>query len=423
MAEFEIKINQIKSSVESERKIADKIASAGRELIECQNALDTSVSRQYAAVKRNLNSLNSSLSSSAGHMRNMALALETIYGIYNRTESEIAGQKIEYKKTQEAKSYTSPSMNETKPEIEAKDILSFFSKLIKGLNGKSDNPYAKTLASFLSTYASGLKLNDSRSMAAWYTAFVSFAGSTIGLGGKFGNSLSALASKYGTSSMKAWFENNKKIFSSEMGAFGTFGNAFGFSASYLKAIQDSDSFAAFLKNSGGWLTSGKDLVLDLNGLDKDFNSSTGGPVAALLSMGSYLAGDIIDLSTDGHPMTSTELSNLLLGTGLTGLKSGVSHITLGLVDIDTDRSIGIFNKNTAWMADQISSTNWSTGWKAVAGVAASPVVAAWSVGETFFDFGYQIGEGINTGVRSIWNYFAGGNKSAAGGAGGGGGAW
>lgn len=423
MAEFEIKIRQIKSSVECERKIAEKISSAGKELMECQSALDTSVSRQYAAVKRNLNSLNSRLASSAGHMRNMAQALETIYGTYERTESEITGQKIEYKKTQEAKSYTSPFINETKPETELKDILSFFSKLIKGVNWKSDNTYAKTLASFLSTYASGLKLGDSDNIAEWYTAFVGFAGSTIGLGGKFGNSFSKLAEKYGTSSLKAWFAKNGKTFSSEMGAFGTFSNAFGFSASYLKTIQESDSFASFLKNSDGWLTSGKDLVLDLNGLDKEFNKTTGGPVASLLSMGSYFAGDIIDLSTDGHPMTADELSKLCLGTGLTGLKSGVSQITLGLVDLDVDRSMGIFDKNIGRAQDQINSMNISTEGKVALGIVSTPVVAAWSVGETIFDFGYQIGEGINNGIHSIWNSITGGNKSVAGGAGGGGGAW
>ncbi len=414
MAEFEIKIRQIKSSVECERNIAEKIASAGGELTECKNALDTSVSRQYAAVKRNLNGLNSSLSSSAGYMRSMAQALETVCGTYERTESEITGQKIEYVKTQEAKSYTSPSINETKSETEWKDILSFFSKLIKGANWKSDNPYAKTLASFLSTYASGLKLGDSGSIAEWYTAFVGFAGSTIGLGGKFGNSFSKLAEKYGTSSLKAWFAKNGETFSSEMGAFGTFSNAFGFSSSYLKAIQDSDSFASFLKNSDGWLTSGKDLVLDLNGLGKEFNKTTGGPAASLLSMGSYFAGDIIDLSTDGHPMTADELSKLCLGTGLTGLKSGVSQITLGLVDLDVDRSMGIFDKNIGWAQDQINSMDISTGGKVTLGIVSTPVVAAWSVGETIYDFGYQIGEGINNGIQSVWNFVTGGNAGASG---------
>lgn len=407
MAEFEIKIRQIISCAECGRNIAEKVASAGKELTECQNALDTSVSRQYASVKRNLSSLNNRLCSSAGHMRSLAQALETIGGTYERTESEITGLKIEYMKTQEAKSYTSPSINKTKPETELKDILSFFSKLIKGTNWKGENDYAKVTASFLSTYASGLKLGDSESIAEWYTSFVGFAGSTIGLGGKFGNSFHELAEKYGTSSLKAWFAKNGETFSSEMGAFGTFSSAFGFSSSYLKTLQESDSFESFLKNSDGWLTSGKDLVLDLNGLGKEFNKTTGGPAASLLSMGSYFAGDIIDLSTDGHPMTADELSKLCLGTGLTGLKTGVSQITLGLVDLDVDRSLGIFDKNIGLAQDQINSMDISTVEKVALGIVSTPVIAAWSVGETFVDFGYQIGEGINKGIRSAWNFVTG----------------
>ena len=398
MAEFEITINKIRSSIETEQNIAEKIVFAGREVTECQNALDTSVSRQYEAIKRNLSSLNNGLSYEAGHMRSMAQALEGICGTYDHTESEITGQKIEYKKTQEAVSYASPSINETKSEIKAKDILSFFSKTIKVLNEKKGNTQAKTAASFLSTFASGLKLSDSDDVASFYTAFIGFSGSTIGLGGKIGDSIVDLAEKYGTESMKAWFADNKKTISAEMGELGTIGSSFGVASSFLKTIQDSDSVADFLRSSDGWLNSGKDLIWDLKGVDKEFQKENGGPISALISMGSYFSGGVVDIFTDDQPLTIDGIADLYLGTGLTGLKSGVSTVTRGIVDIDTDRSMNIFNKNTDWTAEKISSLNISKEGQVAIGVVATPVVAAWSLGETFVDFGWQIGDKI----KSVW---------------------
>ena len=434
MSEFEIRISQIKSPVESGRAIAEKIAAAGRELEQCQWALDTSVSRQYGVVKQNLSGIGRRVYLESDHMKSLAQALEDVSGTYRRTESEVAGQSITHTRVQEAKSVGGSSGKEAKSvggssgkeaTSATRDILSFLSKAIKGGNDKFDNPNAKTVSSFLSTVAKGLKLGESETLAEWYTGTVGFGGGLLGLGGKFGKSLKDLAGKYGTASMKAWFSRNGEQFSKEMGTLGTFGNAFGFSYEALKAFQDSDSVASFLKNSGGWITSGKDLVVDLKGLNKTFDKTKGGPIASMLSMGSYLAGDIIDLSTDGHPLTADEVADLCLGTGLQGLKSGVSQITFGIVDIDVDRSMGIFDKNISWMSEKISSTNCSTAGKAALGLVSTPAVAAWSVGETIVDIGYQMGEGIKQGAKSIWNFFTGADETGGvnqiGGGGGGGG--
>ena len=90
MSEFEIRISQIKSPVESGRAIAEKIAAAGRELEQCQWALDTSVSRQYGVVKQNLSGIGRRVYLESDHMKSLAQALEDVSGTYRRTESEVA---------------------------------------------------------------------------------------------------------------------------------------------------------------------------------------------------------------------------------------------------------------------------------------------------------------------------------------------
>lgn len=394
MAEFEIKTNSIKSVAGQERRVAGKLISACSRMEDCRNALDVSVSSQYGAVKGNITRLSNQLSAAVSQMSSLADALEEIYSAYEATEREICGYPVKYAKISNVK-------NGTITMETVSDGLSAISKWIKALNDQADNPYAKTLAAMLSMISSGMGLSESENFAQWFTSFMGFSGSTIGFGSKFEKTIIALINKCGTPSAQEWLKNNDSILSSEMKGMGAIGNAFGFAAKFVGAIQDSDSFAAFLKNSDGWISSGGGLVGELNGLDKDAIKGTANPIIAMVNMASYAAGDIIELSTDGHPMTAQELSNLFLGTGLKGAKSCVSQITFGLVDIDTDRSKGIFDKNIAWTTDKICSFDIPTSGQAALGFVATPFVALYSMGETFFDMGYQIGEGINNGLHSL----------------------
>lgn len=400
MAEFEVYVASLRQYIPRLEEMGTNLQNLNLQLLQCMQNLMESFS-ETANVQMRLEENIGYLCSTAGQVGQMAESLAIICGRYEYYEEQAVGsaQNVssvsaraggEYGEFLDSlvKSETN-SKTEFESKMELKDILSFLGKLTKEINGDDDNAHAKTLSSFLSTYASGLKLGESISVAEWYTAFVGFSGSTIGFGSKLGTSIRELAQKYGTSSVKAWFAKNEKTVSSEMKELGTIGSAAGFASSYLKAIQDSDSLAEFLKNSSGWLTSGKDLVIKLNELDTDFDKATGKPAAELLSMASYLAGDIIDLSTDGHPITTNETSDLLLKTGLTGLNSVVP-----VVDIDIDNSMEFFNKNIKWTSDKIYSLNIPTSGKVALGIAASPVVAAWSVGETIYDFGYHIGKGI-----------------------------
>ena len=386
MADFEIKTERMKSAAGQERAMARKLSSLSGRLKDCQGKLDPSVSPQYLAVKKNMDRLGGELSDLAIQTGRLADVLEQISRTYEETEKEICGYYLKYDKIPDSKNGTDT--------ITPSDGLSALSKLIKALNDEKDNPYAKLIVSLLSMITAGMGLSGSENLAQWFQAFMGFSGNTIGFGSKFGKSLEELIGKHGMPAAKQWLQKNGSAFSKDMKWMGSIGNAVGFASQFYGAIQDSDSFAAFLKNSGGWISSGGGLVGDLNGLEKADVKATVHPIVSLLGMAGYATGDIIELATDGHPLTGQELSDLLLGTGLTGAKSCISQITFGLVDFDTQRSMGIFDKNIAATNNLINSFDFPTGGKAVLAFAASPFVAVYSFGETIFDFGYQIGDGI-----------------------------
>lgn len=411
MAEFEVKTDGLKSAVGQEQRMAGRMAALCQDLAECGAALDVSVNSEYAAVKRAITGLGNRLSALSRQTYGLADALENICRTYEGTEREISGYTVRYNKIADAQNSVG--------SLNASDGLSVLSKWIKVLNNEKDNPYAKVLASLLSTVTSGMGLSQSENLAQWFQKFMGFSGSTIGLGGKLKQPIEDLINKYGTNGAKKWLQKNQSAFSKDMKGMGTIGGAVSFASEFYGAIQDSDSFAAFLKNSDGWLSSGGSLVGDLNGIEKEGVKGTVNPIVAMLSMAGYAAGDIIELSTDGHPLTADEISGLCLGSGLTGVKTCVSQITFGLVDIDTERSKGIFNKNIAWTTDKICSFDIPTWQQATLGFAATPFVAIYSLGETFVDMGYQIGDDIMQGIYKLTG--SGGYIPQGGGASGGGG--
>lgn len=410
MAEFEVKTGSLRSAVGQEQKMAGRLASLCGDLAECGKALDVSVNSEYAAVKRAINGLGNRLSALSRQTYGLADALEKVYRAYEDTEREICGHTVSYNKIADAKNGVD--------SLNVSDGLSALSKWIKALNDEKDNPYAKVLASLLSMITSGMGLSQSENLAQWFQKFMGFSGSTIGLGSKLKQPIEDLINRYGTNGAKKWLQNNQSAFSKDMKGMGTIGGAVSFASEFYGAIQDSDSFAAFLKNSDGWLSSGGSLVGDLNGIEKEGIKGTVHPIVAMLSMAGYAAGDIIELSTDGHPLTADEISALCLNTGLTGAKTCVSQITFGLVDIDTQRSKGIFDKNIAWTTDKICSFDIPTWQQATLGVVATPFVALYSLGETFVDMGYQIGDGIMEGANALTGNL--GIPQGAGASGGGG---
>lgn len=107
MAEFEIKISSMKSAVEAEKNIISKLSSASREIGECRNALNTSVSKGYTAVKRNLNGLEGQVRLNSSKVSSMATALSSIYGTYNSAETQVYGTKIGHAKVADVKNLKS----------------------------------------------------------------------------------------------------------------------------------------------------------------------------------------------------------------------------------------------------------------------------------------------------------------------------
>lgn len=160
MSEFEIRINQIRSPAESSRRIAEKITTAGRELEQCQYALDVSISSQYGIVKRNLGGIGQRILLESEHMKQLAQALEDIVGAYRQTEGEITGQSVTYIKVQEAKSYGESFGQEVSSAVW--DTLSvLFKDVFIGKSGVISSllPLVSPVTSILQL-TSGLSLSD-----------------------------------------------------------------------------------------------------------------------------------------------------------------------------------------------------------------------------------------------------------------------
>lgn len=107
MAEFEVKISGMKSAVSTEKSIINKLSAACRDINACRNALNTSVSGGYAAVKRNLSGLEEQVRTSSNKVSSMATALSDIYGAYNSAETAIYGNQIGHAKVADAKNQSS----------------------------------------------------------------------------------------------------------------------------------------------------------------------------------------------------------------------------------------------------------------------------------------------------------------------------
>jgi hypothetical protein len=102
-------------------------------------------------------------------------------------------------------------------------------------------------------------------------------------------------------------------------------------------------------------------------------------------------GDIANYSSDGHPLTGQELADSLISVGLTGANSLISGYTHGFISFDVDASTEIFDNRTSQVSQMIQDTNLPVGVQAGIAVLSSPLVAAWCVGETFYDKGVNIG--------------------------------
>ena len=114
----------------------------------------------------------------------------------------------------------------------------------------------------------------------------------------------------------------------------------------------------------------------------------------MFSMGTYATGDIIEKAKDGI-YDIQDYGNTLLATGITGMSSLVSSYTRGVVKIDTDRSLQVFDMSIKETQDIINSTGAPTPVKVVMAVPGTVIAASIGTVGTFIDYGMQIGENIN----------------------------
>lgn len=105
MAEFELKINRVKSAACQEKRLAEKLISGGNRVSDCRRAINSSMGSQYAAVKKSLDSLNEQLFLASNQVSNMAAALSQIYGIYSTTELAVYGHEMKHEKVADVTDY------------------------------------------------------------------------------------------------------------------------------------------------------------------------------------------------------------------------------------------------------------------------------------------------------------------------------
>ena len=215
-----------------------------------------------------------------------------------------------------------------------------------------------------------------------------------------------------------WAKVLEKIFKlakmkSEASAMGVIGSAMGIESELTKV--PGRSLEEQLKNSGGLISLGASLAKNIYSLTdsgKEMEKFTNGfipsqkkrylqieankfaALQAMFSMGTYATGDIIEKAKDGI-YDIQDYGNTLLATGITGMSSLVSSYTRGVVKIDTDRSLQVFDMSIKETQDIINSTGAPTPVKVVMAVPGTVIAASIGTVGTFIDYGMQIGENIN----------------------------
>ncbi len=105
MAEFEVKINRMKSVAGQEKRLAEKLISAGNRVSDCRSGINSSIGSQYGSVKKSLESLEQQLCQASNQVSSMAVALSEIYGAYNAAELAVYGHEMKHAKVADAAGY------------------------------------------------------------------------------------------------------------------------------------------------------------------------------------------------------------------------------------------------------------------------------------------------------------------------------
>ena len=172
---------------------------------------------------------------------------------------------------------------------------------------------------------------------------------------------------------------------------------------YGKSLQD------FLRESGDYISSGgsfgtalykfvgKEKITTWEGL------KTVAPLSALGTMLTRFTGDVMMYSKDGV-YDIVDYGKTLLDSGLTGGRSLLKALTLGIVDINVDQANAIFEQNTDKAKEYINNMNLPTWAKTAMVLPGSAGVTVYSGVEVFLETGKDSVEKVMNGYRAASQY-------------------
>lgn len=288
----------------------------------------------------------------------------------------------------------SVSINGKNANKEIAKRLSISSKVIKFAKPEEDAEGVSTVASALSLASSASLLKGSTSAVESGINALNVNKAAIGVAEKATKWGQKALEKRGNEEIKEWIKKNKDSIDVEFQKISLFGDTMGAVGDLAENIAESESMGGFIKNSGDFAESVGDIVEDWMQYDDTVKKTKANPTMALVNMGLYTAGDVMEKLEDDGKLSAQETADTMMGAGLQGADSLLRSATGGIIGIDTEKALTTFNGNIAEAREKLGIDEMTGAKKWAVAVITSPGIAAWSVGEYFVDVGYQIGEKV-----------------------------
>lgn len=124
---------------------------------------------------------------------------------------------------------------------------------------------------------------------------------------------------------------------------------------------------------------------------EEYGGIAGGMAGVTAS--SFLITGIQMIMSD-ESVSGQDISDWLLGAGLSGMNKGISDKTKGFADFDVNKSLEIFRNRTSQVSQYIQDTGLPLWEQTGLAICATPFIAIWCIGETYVDYGYGIGNDV-----------------------------